>query len=428
MSSNDPVPSADEIIGPGVASLIASRPASMPFVNYGVGNYAKVFAGWRAQVILLLRRLADECKSKRLALAEGDALLDLVTSEFGTPATFSATQAVGEVILTRSIYTANKQGVIRKGHRFRRNGDPAAQPLALQDMTYEVTQDCVLRGHIVGRLDDSGWPMFGPLIKIPIIAQKAGKAGNLTKGTTVPNYNQLTANVDGLTLTSADTLFDSNIVISDYFASGGMDGVRSDPVIRRLATALVAGRGSPTLLALLAGAYSTPGVTRCTPLENPRTGRTVIFATDDTWSFSTTFATSVVQKLKSDWVGFGCSVQPGQIQNQFVHVIPTVYLTNSRWLTNTTEIDLAIQKAVVAYFDERPDWYTWTMAGLRGAIARAHRKIRTCTNVFVKDAVTGLDVTVPGALVLTDAVSPFPILTHTYVPDGAVLFSYLAPI
>ena len=55
-------------------------------------------------------------------------------------------------------------------------------------------------------------------------------------------------------------------------------------------------------------------------------------------------------------------------------------------VTDTSGVTAALSAAATAYFNGRPDWYTWRTAALRAALTRAHPAIRACTSATVIDA------------------------------------------
>ena len=71
----DPIlPRVTDPIAHGMAALARARPSVA--THFEDGRYGDLFAGWSAQVSLLLARLVDEVRARRLATAEGAALLD----------------------------------------------------------------------------------------------------------------------------------------------------------------------------------------------------------------------------------------------------------------------------------------------------------------------------------------------------------------
>src|SRR5258708_30627660 len=137
------IPTADSVVGPGIDKLIALRPNSLKHINYGTGRYSHIFAGVRAQVATMLKRLADEAKSARLKLAEGQSLKDLAASEYDTVVNNEAQFALADVTLTRSTGPLSA-GMIRKGTRFRRPADSSSQPLIKQEVLYTALADVVV--------------------------------------------------------------------------------------------------------------------------------------------------------------------------------------------------------------------------------------------------------------------------------------------
>lgn len=95
------IPSPADVIGPGIDALLAVRPTAAPHVD--TGRYGDIVAGTRAQFEVARKRLVSEVLASRLPFAEGDELTDLAASEYETPRQGGAVEAIGEVILTRSV-------------------------------------------------------------------------------------------------------------------------------------------------------------------------------------------------------------------------------------------------------------------------------------------------------------------------------------
>ncbi len=106
------VPRAAEILGPGLDKLRTVRPAAFAFANTGTGRWADLFAGWEGQIVLLLRRQADEVICSRLPLAGGVGLTDLAASEYETQRTSAPTVAIGRAILGRAPNPSSGAGML----------------------------------------------------------------------------------------------------------------------------------------------------------------------------------------------------------------------------------------------------------------------------------------------------------------------------
>src|SRR5215471_3396530 len=100
--SDDPIiPRPDQAIGAGVEQLVALRPAAQAFID--TDRYGNVFAGWRAQLALLVQRLVREVEASRLETATGQALRDLCASEFDTVLNMTPQAALGTANLIREV-------------------------------------------------------------------------------------------------------------------------------------------------------------------------------------------------------------------------------------------------------------------------------------------------------------------------------------
>jgi len=98
---NPALPNPAAILAPLIDYLVADNPRRLSHINYGTGNWANAIAMFRAQIILNLRRIADEMASYRLPLSKGQALKELVSSEFFTQLVDVPTPAMGSVTMSR---------------------------------------------------------------------------------------------------------------------------------------------------------------------------------------------------------------------------------------------------------------------------------------------------------------------------------------
>ncbi len=390
----------DEIIGPAIVEFVSLRPNSLRHINYGEGVYSYVFAGWRAQASLALRRLAFAAKSNRLGLSEGTDLRELVSSEFNTPEDLRPTTAVGEARLIRTTGSMLK-GTIPKGTRFLRP-QVEVPPFPLAAASYESIADVTVA---------TGSQTATVLIR----AVQVGSIANspLILRTGIDPTEGMAAGLD-----ISDTLFDTAFTVSGYTACGGSDGA-TNADIRRFAKAFASGQYGPTMGELVAGCLRNTGAKHIVAIDDQDTAQAMVYIADQNWASGDRWASIVEQSLHdNDYVGFGCSVSVQTLRNIIVNVVATVRLRDKRYLSDTSGIDSNIRKAVRGYFDDRPDWNVWKTAGLRAAIARADRRILSCPSAIVRDSD---DATMAETTPSSDVV-------HYYLADNAVTVTYQAPI
>lgn len=370
----DPIlPIVDDAIARGILRLKELRPNATPFIISGEGTYADVFAGFRAQLLLLRRRLADEVKSRRLNLAEGKALIELAASEFFAEIVSEPQTAVGTVLLRRPTLDGGA-GLIPVGTRFRRVADPNAKPLPVTNADYVSTAPVAVTVGSVDPLDDQ-------LAAVPIAAVGPGADSNIVA---YKHYGSALLEI-------ADPLFDDTFEVSSNDAAGGSDGVRG-PELIAFAKARYVGQYGPTQGALIAGALSTTGVKHVAAWNDTDLGRAVLFIADQSWAWSQTFQNQCLQVLKEKWVGWGARVALFGVQNYAVTLSSTVILADPKFGDDTTDLQNAIRTAVQKYFDNRPDFYAFDVNSLGGVIARCDPRILTCTNVVLANPVGGGDV------------------------------------
>lgn len=384
------IPTPDEIIGKGIDALVALRPRALAHINAGKGGYANIFTAWRAQAALALRRLSDHALQNRVGFSTGDSLRFLAASEYDAPAVLDPTVATGQATLSRA--GGRDGGVIRKGARFARPADATAQQLYAAAQ-YEVAVDTAVAQGATSAT-------------VPLVATREGAFANrpLVVGST-PNE-----------LTIADDIHDRAAwTVDSYEMGGGSDGV-SDGDLQRYAKAFAQGQYGPTELAAVAGALRA-GAKRVIVIDDPSTGTLTVYPADPSWATSTRWTKRMRQQMLDDEaIGFGCNVQVGQLTNRIVQVEATVKVTSPTHLAETSPLDTAIQVALRAYFDDRPDLNRWTDAALRGVISRADRRILACTAVAVK-LPDGATVTAPTSSNTS----------HFMLADNGVRATYLSP-
>lgn len=414
MASRFAVPTPDEIIGPGIDALVALRPQTLRHLNNPNSVYRRAFEGWRAQAASVIAYLADEVASTRLRVTRGRSLVELAADEYETVVDPSATPAYGTATLTRATgsYPA---GILKKGFRFRRDAVENATPVT-KTASYVSTKDVVVASGATSA-------------SVPYVADRAGAHANAP-------IMQLGSPLG--TLKAVDALFDTAFTVSAFTAAGGSDGIDDDTIVRE-AEAYALGQYAPNLGAIVAGARRGTGVRRLdvrdiaqvvatlTPRTYTNAAFTNVVLADASWATSPEWQSRVQQQIHDDFLGIGEVVRMGSVSNVVVRVDLTVTLRDGRDLANTDEIDAAIAKVLGAYFDDRPDWWTWKRAQIRATVARADRRILTCTIATVRTMSTGSPLAEPPA--------PLPIisgnsgitLVHYMLPPGAITTTYLTP-
>lgn len=383
------IPTPDELVSKGIDKLVALRPRALQHINGGTGVYSHVFAGWRAQAALMVRRLADYAKNGRLAFADSDALKALAGSEFDTLDELAATPAVGQVVLARAAGRAG--GSIRQGSRFTRAADTTSQQL-YDDATYV----CAVDTHV---------PFGATSIEVPLVASRAGSFGNR------PSVGAAQTEIE-----IADNIIDRTAwTVTSYEMGGGSDGVTDDD-IRRYAAAFSQGQYGPTDKAVLAGALRA-GAKHAIVVDDPAIAALRLYIADQSWGGSARWAKLVRQRLSDEKaIGFGCKVLVSFVTNQIVAVEATCKVRRASFLGETSTIDVAIQRALRTYFDDRPDFNRWKSSALRGIVARADRRLLSCSSVIVK--------TLAGATVAEPSASS---TQHFLLLDNSVRATYQSP-
>jgi hypothetical protein len=317
---------------------------------------------------------------------------------------FSALNTIKR-LANRHTLVAAPAGVIRRGHRFEVRANLVAVP-PIQPAQFVVSRDTFVA---------TGEEIVRPRVD----ATQTGLAAN----------QPLWARVVDKTVLSLDALYDSGATLRlapDYVTcAGGHDG-QADDVLRRSAGAAWTGKHGPTQAALLAGALADHGASRAVVRKDTSSGTALVYAVDASWSQSDAWLASVASSLSdpdTGWLGFGCRLWMGGVVNLLIRCELTVVLRDANFMSDTTRIADRIQSAVAAYFNDRPDWYSWKLAAIRGVVARADTRILTCSQARVLDAVVGTPVaepTAPAAAVGTG-------LIHYFLGDNAVQMTFSAP-
>jgi hypothetical protein len=412
------IPTAQEIIQPAINKLVELRPRTAAHVY--TGRYSDIIFGWKAQARVHLDRLADEAVAARLPLASGDPLRELARSEYWAEFDETPGAAVGEVSLLRQITntaitnTGNfAPGVIPAGAQFHLDADPKASP-PIVEATYQTATTTVVESLENLALQDNGDGTFThfQFVVLSVTATTSGSGPN------VPYFM-----LEPLRLAKpVDALFDPTFVVVSFFAAGGFDTLE-DETIRKLAQANYLGQFGPTDGALVASALKKNGVQHVAPVLDAANAIAYFFIADESWGCSDAFLGRAQRTIKEDACGFGCRTAPGFVQNVRVSVKATVTVedaANALPRIDTSDIVTAVQQKLRAYFDDRPDWYTWRLNSIGGIISKAHPKILACPMVQVFN-VNGLELSEPPAVI--DPAST-PVATHYYLADDAVKLTF----
>lgn len=405
------IPRAVDVLGAGKDALIAVRPHTKRFLT--VGRYADVMAGWRAQYQLVLRRLAHEALCSRLVV-DGKPLLDLLASEFDAAVDPAPQHAIGTVRLLRNKTgpTGFTGGLIRQGTKFRRPADATATPPA-REALYESTEPVYVgSSYQVATPPLTGYVQY---ITVPVRAVLPGSAANIVR-----THGAAIASDTTAPMVVADSLFDTFTV--DYAdAAGGSDG---PPVakLRALGTALGTGQYAPNLAAIAAGLLMTNGVAHVAVTEDTTTGKVLAWAADESWAWSTRLRDRALQNLNDRWLGFGCAASLGVVSNYNVSVSLALTLRDKRHLADGSAITEKVRKAILAYFNDRPDWYTWRIDRVIGEAMRADRRILDVQEALVKNADGNMDE--PAAALPASVAAP---IYHYNVDEGSITTLLYAP-
>lgn len=391
MSKNDALPTPDDLIGPAIDAIVAKRPKALRWLNHYEltrsdgrrSRYATVVGAWRAQAIVACNRLAHELAQRFLDTASGQGLRDLVAEpEFGLHLDESASFAYGTATLRRLIDGTTTftypPGVIPAGTRFKRNANPNAIPIPIPAAEYVTTHPVVVDAAVTS-------------VTIPIKSVRQGPDANIV-------YENGATRVLSAGVTIASRLFDveqndptqAKFSLYEFQAAGGSAGLRDDD-LKRIAKGQAGGLQGPTRPAIRAGVLRVPGVAHAAIFDSmidddsATRPNTRVFIADPSWGTSDLFRTSATAYLQDEWAGWGLRITAGTVWNQYIRVECAVQLRNARMLEDTSQIAADIRDAVRAYCDDREDWWSWSLGGLRAAISNASRGILTCTSVTVRD-------------------------------------------
>lgn len=381
-------PTPDEIVGKGIDKLVELRPRALRHINSGSGNYAKLFAGWRAQAALMCRRQADFAKNGRLRFSTGAPLRFLAGSEFDTPSELGRTTAVGQVTLTRA--AGRPGGTIYEGARFRRPSDETQRLYVAAE--YLVAANTTI-------------PQGATSVEVPLVAARDGA-----------HANRPLTGTPATELEIASGIFDRAAwTVTSYESAGGSDGA-NDEDIQRYAYAFANGQHGPNNAAAIAGALKA-GARHVIAVDDVAIAALRLAVADGSWASSTRWAKLIRQRLHdAKFVGFGCKVLASSIVNEIVFVEATCRVAHPSFLAESTALTKSIQQTLRARFDDRDTWNRWKLAELGAIVARASRRLLSCTSIAVKRA-DGSAVSEP-----VDGAS-----THYFLLDDGVRATFTNP-
>lgn len=406
------IPRSSEIIGAGLDSLSGFGPGTprlpaFAYANNGVGRWGDIFAGMDAQCALLLSRLADECVSARLRLAKGPSLVDLARSEFETDPDLGSTTGIGTMTLVRA---SGPAGSIPKGTRMKRAAKQSAVP-PIPAAVYTSAQDVPVGFNATS-------------VTVPITAVEPGTAPNQADIYTSPVVSLI------------DTLFDTSFAISTFECSGGA-AAKGDAELVNEAYAFVTGQFAPTIGAILAGALRGTGVRHAAVIDVTSAlqggfivpaAYTGVLVADGAWASGPTWLSRVSQQIVDPATGFlgvGPRIIVTSPSNTLVRVTATVMLADAGYAAYTADITKAIGSSLTSYFNDRPDWYTFRLSGIRNAISKADARIRTCSTAAVRALPGDFALSEPPAT--PQALTNGLIANHYYLVPNGVTVTYLTP-
>ena len=384
-----------EILTPAVDALLGDlegerRAARMRYAQSGEvgGRWGDVLRGWQGQAELIRARLVKEVLATRLDSSSGQELKDLAKSEYFAELPNDPRKAVGEAVLQRILVNADSspigtfaKGIIPAGTRIKRTLGAALRVQATDSefLTTAAVECSTVDSH-TRQLPDGTWQHQQELT-VPVEAARTGPHANLT-WYTWPALNPRTGTI-------ASEIFDRTFFASDIITAGGTLGV-VDGQIRALARAMAIGNGGATSAAVIAGALTNPGVRHVAYAEDHVNAMGRLYVADESWASSATYREAILRELNArPWIGWGCRVRLFGVINKAVTVRPTIVLRSREYNAAQDEITDNVRNALTAYFDDRPDWHTWTLNAIGGTVGAADDRILACTAVDVLDAGSG---------------------------------------
>lgn len=397
----DQLPRIADLLAPGVTALIAARPSAERHTTSRTGRYAAVIRGLGAQAELARAYLASEVKAGTLQ-AEGAALLEYLQSEFFASFDQTALAGVGHADITRTITNAVAEtnsltpGVLRKGTIISRPGDPGFTPV-VEQAEYETLEDASF-GPNDTTTTGSGESVthVQTVTSVPIRALRTGTHSS------VPVFLEAVTPHQAGRVSSGD-LFETQSTWSASLRCGGGAAELVDDQLRQIAPYLGQGLFGPTGAAGMAGALGYLGVRYAAYRSNQTSGVDQVFVADGAWGSSPAFSEAVIGFMAAKrWIGFGARIRAREVENQPTIVRPTVMVQNTEKTGDKTALREDLLAAARKYFDERPNWWTWSTESLRAALTAGSRKILTVTDVDVTDR-SGTALEPPAAALSEDS-------------------------
>ena len=416
------VPRMPDLMAAAVDAVCAGlddRARAQRIFHANHGRWGDVLRGFRGQAERTRARMTREIIATRLIEQNtGQPLKDLAASEYFARLPDEPQYAVGEVLLTRTKQNSSSgmtgnflAGTVKSGLRVNRpqvvGGD-----LPLSDAQYTFTEDVVCSTDDTFSptdLGDGKW-LHTQQVSVPIKASRSGVGPN----TPILAGGEL-----------ADRLFDASLPIADRFVAGSLSAAGgavggTDPQVLALAKAMGTGRHGANNAAALAGALSDPRVRRVAAKLDYSTAILRLFIADASWATSAKLRSSVLQGLADNkWIGFGARVAMGRIFQQPVTVEGTVLVRSALSKADHSELTAVATGALLHYFDERPDFYTWQLNAIGGVIAQADKRILTCQSPVVRQE--GVAATEPARVIAGGAEA----IPH-YLLTG-VSFNFVSP-
>lgn len=401
------------------------------------GRFGDLLRGWQGQAELIRARLTKEVMATRLACG-GQELKDLAKSEYFAELPPDPQFAIGEATLVRQLVNTSSTptgqfttGVIPIGSKLHKAADVLSHAnLGSADYASLLPTACGADDTVTVNNGDGTWTHI-QFVELTVQALLAGPAANF------PFYG--VDDAPGLAIPPtppviSSKLFDTTFVVEFFLASGGTLGVVDDQ-IRALARALAIGSNGPTGAAAVAGALTNTGVRRAVYVEDPSVAMGRLFIADESWASSATFQTQITKALLArPWIGWGCRIGIFLVQNLGIHVAPEILLRSADYVASQDEITGNVRAALLEYFDERPDWYTWTLNAIGAVIGAADDRILACTAVSVFDDLGTLIAAVDSMGAKTGPGEPSAViapgsnrLTHYALVGQGVAPSYSTP-
>lgn len=417
----DQIPRGADLLAPAVDALLgdltgARRAARERYAQSGPtgGRFGDILRGWRGQAEVIRARLTKEVMATRLDRCGAQELKDLAKSEYFAELPSDPQKAVGEATLSRTVTNTNSAatanftaGVVPAGTRIKRAGNTLNFIVPLLDAEYQLVEAITCGADDTSPPINAGGGNFTHTQRftVKLSATREGPHAN------APSFFAVAA----APVTIASKLFDPLFTVSFMTAAGGTLGIVDDQ-IRALARAMATGSNGPTARAAIAGALTNSGVRRAAYFEDPVNAIGHLFVADESWASSSNYCTQILQALRArPWIGWGCRVLVNQIGNIGVSVAPTILLRSPDFVAAETDITENVKQALLKYFDERPDFYTWTLNAIGAVIGGADSRILACTAVSVADNFGDLIAAVDDLGVVTGS-EPAPTIT---LPGGS---------